>query len=193
VTAHHSNIACLLASGLSRRFGKDNKLLADFKKAPMITHAANAISNAGFDKVYAVVNEDPALHRVLSDYDIELIINKHAENGQSQAIKLAANKAIAVNANSLTIALADMPFVTSEHLSKIKSLADNANAVVSNNGINNSPPALFSAQLFEELKKIEGDQGALALLKTIENVRQLKTEPDLLRDIDTRQMLKGYS
>jgi len=156
----------------------------------MITHAANAVSNAGFDKVYAVVNEDPALHRVLSDYDIELIINKHAENGQSQAIKLAANKAIAVNANSLTIALADMPFVTSEHLSKIKSLADNANAVVSNNGINNSPPALFSAQLFEE---IEGDQGALALLKTIENVRQLETEPDLLRDIDTRQMLKGYS
>jgi len=178
VTAHHSNIACLLASGLSRRFGKHNKLLADFKKAPMITHAANAISNAGFD---------------LSDYDIELIINKHAENGQSQAIKLAANKAIAVNANSLTITLADMPFVTSEHLSKIKSLADNANAVVSNNRINNSPPALFSAQLFEELKKIEGDQGALALLKTFENVRQLKTEPDLLRDIDTRQMLKGYS
>jgi len=187
------NIICLLASGLSSRFGTQNKLLAVLNGEPMIAQTAKVACGAGFDKVYAVVNNDPDLHKVLAEFDIQLIINEQPEKGLSNAVKLAATTAIDINATSLTIALGDMPFITDEHLIKLKSFTKTAHAASSFNGQTNSPPALFGASLFGALTQLEGDRGALSLLNNINNLQLVQANPELLRDIDTPETLKAIN
>lgn len=193
INTHHPRIACILASGLSSRFGDQNKLLAKLNDKAIIKHVAQATISANFDRVYAVVNNDPALHKAVSEFKLDLIINQRPEQGQSEAITLAAKQAIAVNAASMTIILGDMPFITIEHLTKLHAQTNSGRNVVSHNGKHSSPPVLFQSSLFESLTHLEGDHGALAILKTVTNVNQLKANPALLRDIDTPQMLTDYS
>lgn len=183
------NIACILASGLSRRFGKYNKLLALINDTPMIAHVAKTVCTADFDRVFALVDNSVQLHSVLDKFTLELIINQQPEKGQSQAIKIAANKAIEVNARSLTIVLGDMPFISTDLLNGLLQNSQHYDAVVSDNGQHTSPPALLSSQHFPQLQQLCGDQGALKLLNSIDKVKRLQVPPELLNDIDTPQRL----
>lgn len=193
MNAQYPHIACILASGLSSRFGEQNKLLAKINNKAIINYVAQTVCGAGFDRVYAIVSSDPALHTALSEFELDLIINHHPELGQSEAIKLAANTAITGGATSMTIILGDMPFITTDHLIRLQKEANNSDAVASHNGKNSSPPVLFQSKLFERLKNLTGDYGALAILKTLSDVEHVKARPELLRDIDTPQMLAEYS
>jgi len=80
--------AVLMAAGFSRRFGKQNKLLAPFRGKPLARHTLDLVCNAGlFEKVYFVY-ADEAVAALAGGLDVTTIYNPAPEKGQGESARL---------------------------------------------------------------------------------------------------------
>ncbi len=171
----------ILAAGQSERFGKTNKLLADFRGEPLASHAACVMANAGFEHLIAV-NSDFEVEALFEGFSIE-----HVQTGcdQSASLRAGMNRAINLNATRVVIALADMPLVDTKTLKAVDRLCMIHGVSACTDRIKISPPAGFSTTHFEELRAISGDSGARALLQSLPSERLLNCSAELLLDVDT--------
>ena len=81
----------ILASGLSKRFGINNKLIASFKGKPLIQHIIDSCKPMNFGGRFAVIpSRSCALRDLLLDNDFTLIENDKPFLGRVHSIKLAA-------------------------------------------------------------------------------------------------------
>lgn len=111
-------IVLLLAAGLSRRMGDENKLLLRHKGRPLIWHSA-AFFRRHFSKVFIVTGfEAQRIKSCCAGLDVNFIHNPDYEQGLGQSFKRGLKGLPAVNAPLLT-ALADQIFLTPEDLDKI--------------------------------------------------------------------------
>lgn len=149
----------LLAAGLSRRFGPEDKLLADVGGKPLAAHAADTIGTIGFGSLIAVCSSDPVAE-LLAERGFLIVRNDRPEDGQSRSIRLGIEAA--GEAEAVLIALADMPFVSVRHYRRL--LAEHDDVTASSLGGVGMPPALFGTARFDDLHRFSGDQGAKALL-----------------------------
>ena len=189
------HIACILASGASSRFGQANKLLSAHKQQPLIAHSIANVSAAGFGRVFTIVPaQDKQLQRVCEDGGAELIFNSDPQNGQSHSLILAARKALELNAESMLIALGDMPMVSAQHFIDLQKNLTEDNLVVSSDGESYfGSPVLFSAVFFQQLLQLSGDQGAKKLIRVANNSTSVCVSNDQLVDIDTQKTLQQLS
>jgi molybdenum cofactor cytidylyltransferase len=179
----------LLAAGRGTRFG-GNKLEAMLGGRMLGLHAAQTLAELGCGYRFAV--HDPrnaALATALSGEGFALIDNQTPEAGLSHSLALAARAAQATAAELLLVCLADMPFVTADHLRAVID-AGVDNVVTSAVGDAHMPPALFPRNLWATLAELTGDQGARALLRGAIAVGGTAA---ILADIDTRADLNRSS
>lgn len=182
--------AIVLAAGLSRRFGSDDKLLASLCGKPLAAYAAAAVTKAGFGRRYAVLPADaPALEKVFCDQGFAILANPHPDAGQGSSLAIGVKAAIAAGAKAALIVLADMPFVTPDLLIRLCDGSVDADAAISFDGERRSPPACFSASAFEALATLEGDAGAKALLGRLGKVAVISAATGQLTDIDAPEDL----
>ena len=175
----------LLAAGLSSRFEGD-KLAACFNGKPLWTWAAQACEVAGFAKRIIVVGERTRLQPDRSEWDV--VVNPHPEEGLSSSIR--AGVAAAAECDRVVLALADMPFVTPDHLRR---LADEAGTVLTRqNDGRPGVPAGFSSRDFGSLLDLSGDRGAAAVAGRGARIVEPAT-PGMLRDVDTRADLVRFA
>jgi molybdenum cofactor cytidylyltransferase len=185
--------AVLLAAGAGTRFG-GGKLEADLNGTMLGLVAARTMAGMGFGRYVAVVN--PASTRLsdaLRALGFDLTENAEPGAGLSRSVALAVQAAADGESDALLIALADMPFVTPNHIHALVESYDAAGGVRSvasaNKGIR-MPPALFPRALWSELVSGHGDQGGRALLG---NAILLEGDAAMLADIDTRDALARLS
>ena len=180
----------VLAAGASARFGRTDKLAAPLHGKMLGLHIADSLSAISWGWQAVICSE-----RFIECADgwrrsgYVLIENPHAHLGMGHSVALAAKRAKAAQANALMIVLADMPFVTIEHVQGIFQAVniDTGSALIaSTDGVKNLPPALFGAEHFDALIQLEGDIGARALLRKAHSVG---AKAELLVDIDTPQTL----
>lgn len=171
----------LLAAGSSRRFGADDKLLADFRGEPLIAYAARAMRDAALDDRVAVVTSD-AVAALLDGFRIIRI----APGQQSDSLR-AGLDAVG-DPDLLLIALGDMPLVTDEHLDAVMQRATDGHIAASHDGTTALPPACFPRAMIPALSTLKGDQGAGRLLQDLPQ-HSLVHAPDLLIDVDTQDDL----
>ncbi len=180
----------LLAAGQSRRFGHKDKLTALLHGKMIGLHAAETLATQPFEH-HVIIASDPD-HPCTADWKelgYEIVTNNHAIEGQSTSVRCAAQRAAACDASALLICLADMPYITQQHIQdltlnfqdsgvkKIVASSDNSKAM---------PPAIFPSSKFEALSDLQGDQGARKLLQTAQLVT---LNDDSLLDIDTPETL----
>lgn len=178
----------VLAAGLSRRFGPQDKLMAPLDGRPLCDHIAQ--TTAAFDAAsrLAICASGSATCTVFTGHGFGIIENPHPDEGLSGSLKLAASHAHDTGLDALIICLADMPFVPLTHLERLrarwletgrpKAIASRATA--SESWI--TPPAIFSATTFRDLLATSGDTGARALLKDAATV---EVDAASLSDFDT--------
>ena len=107
------------------------------------------------------------------------------------AVALAGLLAQKERCDAVLIALADMPFVPSKHLTALIDACRNpGDSVCSSDGNARMPPAVFGANHFPSLATLPDDVGARPLLQ---NAKVLECSPDWLVDIDTPEALARYS
>lgn len=184
----------VLAAGLSTRFGAGNKLLADFRGRPLADHIAGIIEPVPFAAKFAVCPADvPALGKLFERRGFVILANPDNAAGQATSLRLGVDAANRAGAEAVLICLADMPFVTRDHLqalvtrmgsgtaNHVASIADQATPM---------PPAIFGRDHFPALLQSAGDRGARDLLRSAE---RLVVPARLLADCDTPEDFAAFS
>ncbi|GMQ89895.1 MAG: hypothetical protein BMS9Abin10_0230 [Gammaproteobacteria bacterium] len=182
--------ALVLAAGRSRRFGADNKLLAELDGQPLLVHVVNAVACTQLEPVVVVAAHAPAqLRRVLTDYDIVLAHNPNHAGGMGTSLRCGI-AALPPAIDAVLVCLADMPGITADHIGRLLDAFDPARGrciIVPTYDGTRGNPVLWDAAFIPEMSRINGDVGARQLLTTHADVVYEVEMPDqaVLIDIDT--------
>ncbi|MEM0349223.1 MAG: nucleotidyltransferase family protein [Candidatus Caldarchaeum sp.] len=177
--------AAVLASGFSKRFGAD-KMSTMLGGKPLYMWALEAVE---FCDYRAVVVRSEQLGKYRFPDGFSVLINRRADKGMSEALKLAVSWT-PYQASGLLAVLGDMPFIKPVVRKLVEVfLEKDVDAVAA--GLNGVPvtPAVFSKRVFHKLLNLHGDVGARGVLSEIRPV-VVDVEKWMLLDIDKVEDLK---
>ncbi|MBU2936402.1 MULTISPECIES: nucleotidyltransferase family protein [Pacificibacter] len=113
--------AIILAGGLSRRMGAQNKLLLDWDGVPIIRKVVRTYLNAGIAQVTIVTGfEADLVQEALNDLPLHWCHNPAFEQGQNTTV--AAGLRQSTDANATLIGLGDQPLLEPADLHALLSL-----------------------------------------------------------------------
>ena len=177
--------AVIMASGSSKRIGV-NKLLLPYKGKCLIEHLLDVIIKCDFSKIILVA-KDKALIDLGKKRGIEVIYNKHADKGQSEAIKLGIQNSL--NASGYAFLAGDQPFIDCEMLNLlITNFSTNSDAIiVPTYKEKRGTPVIFPNNYQKELLNLKGDVGGKAVINAhLDKVKYVEVNSsEQLWDIDT--------
>lgn len=157
----------VLASGLSRRFGGGNKLLAPLAGVPVVRRTVMAYRDAGLRPVIVVVgHQGNEVTAALDGLDLEVVVNPNYEAGQSRALVLGVSR-LPPETQVAVIGVGDQPFldpgVIGDLLQALRCTGAPI-AVPRYAGLRGNPVA-FRRELFGELLGVQGDVGGRAVVE----------------------------
>ena len=187
----------ILAAGLSRRMGAENKLLADVRDGPMIRKVVENVLNAGLEPPLVVIGHDAqAVSGALEGIAVRYAINPSYAQGLSSSLK-SGLAALGPDVDGVLVCLGDMPRVAADDVRAIVTAFDpaqGAEIIVPTFEAKRGNPVLFARRFFPEMLEIRGDVGARHLIGAYaDHVREVPREhAGVLFDIDTPDMLQKY-
>ncbi|SDE60280.1 molybdenum cofactor cytidylyltransferase [Paracoccus isoporae] len=178
----------LLAAGASRRFGPEDKLLADLDGFPLVRHAALALRRAGPDLLVATVSS-AQVGALLRETGFRIVT---IPAGQPQSVSLSAGltEMQRLQAQRCVLALGDMPYLADEDFSALLSAPADLPACMWSEGAP-SPPAVVPRGWFGRLIGLRGDRGAREILQELPASQRVPAPRERLRDIDLLSDLPG--
>lgn len=189
--ANHSDIGIIvLAAGQSRRFGSDDKRLAEMPDgAPLLDNTLNSIPDSLKGRILVLQPGDEHLASRYQD-KWHAVYAQRAEQGMGES--LAAGINAASDWQGALIALGDMPFIRADTYSLIQQQLQPDSIVLPRFQEKRGHPVGFGREFFPALSRIEGDQGAQSLLQQyLQHCHYLDVDdPGILQDIDTPEALE---
>jgi len=153
----------LLASGFSKRTGKDDKLLLQIEGKPMLQHAIDLLykisplsSHMAFEKIaVSTIDRIGAVH---VPEGVKMILNKNPELGQSESIKIGLKTA---KGDSYMFMVADQPKLTFEDIKPLLLAAQREKDKIIYPIRAGWPasPTIFPVSFRDELLSLSGDIG----------------------------------
>lgn len=182
----------LLASGLSRRYGRRDKMLVDLGGKPLVEHAAGAIAQLNpLTRVVVSPADRPAIaERLIGRFVVA--VNKKPKMGLGHSIAVGAQVALQFKPDAILVCMADMPFVEAWLLEALVAQLGQGQADIVHAGSSERPhpPTAFGPACFKALAHLDGDDGAKHLLWNPEfRVSAFNAPAPLLLDVDTREQL----
>jgi molybdenum cofactor cytidylyltransferase len=180
----------LLASGLSRRYGGRDKMLEPLGGKPLIEHAAGIVS--GLDAL-ARIAVCPADRKQIGERLINrfvIAVNKRPKDGLGHSIAVGVKVALQFKPDAILLVMGDMAFIEEWMLLDLVDGVGDGGADIVHSGRSEGvrPPTAFGATCFEELAKLEGDEGARPLLQSGRfKVASIGAPAPLLIDVDTKE------
>lgn len=158
----------ILAAGASRRLGHP-KQLVQFKGKTLLQHIVDVSNSVEFCSRVLVLGARANEIQGKSDLkNFEVVYNESWEEGMSTSIRegLFASLKSENRLEHILILLADQPFVTKENINQliILQLEKNVQATFSEYAGDIGVPAIFSREIFPQLRALKGDQGAKKLI-----------------------------
>ncbi len=188
----------ILAAGLSRRMGSDNKLLMPVgaDPRPMIRRVAEQTRASAASRVSVVVgHQADAVRSALNGLSLSYVDNPDYREGLSASVRTAARAAAEdSDVDSLIITLADMPFVETEVYDTLirhfRQTGGQRIVLPAARGRRGNP-VLWPRDCFSELLSVSGDRGGREILRnagdrllTVETAGQ-----GIFTDIDNHEQL----
>jgi molybdenum cofactor cytidylyltransferase len=183
-----TRIGCLvLAAGLSRRFGPDNKLLALWKGKPLIGWTLQTASELAFGDVVVVRSgSGDLLDQMILDYlGFRVVDNPSPELGMSGSLRLGLQALDQLD--GVLVMLADMPEIDQALLtSLIEAFDPGAYAIVPVKGDQVGNPVILGRQAIIDAQGLSGDRGARSLIQAhwADVIKVRVTSDAIFRDID---------
>ena len=115
-----NKVACfILAAGMSKRMGSENKLLKKYKNKIIINQTLKNYSESKLEKLNIIIGHDKeSLKDTLKNFQIGVIENDNYMSGMLSSIK-RINDYIDNEVTGIMISLADMPLVSSKDINSI--------------------------------------------------------------------------
>ncbi|CAM4314241.1 NTP transferase domain-containing protein [Gillisia hiemivivida] len=158
----------ILAAGSSSRLGYA-KQLVKFKGRSLAQHAIDISDLLDFDiKVLVLGARKEEIERKIDLKGFEILINENWEEGMASSIRegVLRSQELLNELDHIVILLSDQPFVSRESIEALiqVQLDKNSQATFSEYAGDIGVPAIFSAEVFHDLKELKGDQGAKKLI-----------------------------
>lgn len=186
--------AVVVAAGMSRRMGHDNKLLLSFGGKPLFLHIVDELIASTVSEIILVRGfEEENILAHISNRKIKSYFNEDYVSGLTSSIQTGI-KHSSTNADAFLICLSDMPFVKKEHIQKIMETGENENRIVipKSNG-KRTHPILFSADFKNEILQHQEPNGCKRIIHQHKSkVKFIEFEEDFNIDIDTPDDYKEY-
>ena len=189
VTGEQSTIVgVVLAAGTGSRFGEENKLLAQWADATLVSHAVETLVQSAVDHVVVVVGDDAKRVRTaISDFEVTVVHNDEYAAGQATSVRRGITAARNYRADVVVFALGDMPTVKAESLDMLvdayRAGVSDALAAACDGARGN--PVLFGHRHFETLADVTGDTGGREILLADDRAALVETgDRGVLVDVD---------
>lgn len=186
--------AVILAAGRSSRMGTLKQLLP-LAGRPILEHVIQRVLEENFSKVIAVIGcqADAIQQAIYIDDDrFQWVINKDYQLGQSSSLKLGLDH-LAPNDMNVMVFLGDLPFITKETVHSIYETGRTMLTAYSEPFVlrpdykgRAGHPVFFGRVEKGFFHRLQGDEGAKPLLKTIQTHRYIRVQDEgVVFDIDT--------
>lgn len=181
--------AIILASGFSKRFGAQNKLLAPLCGMPLVEYPLRLVCGTpGIHTVWLVCASN-AVAEVGNAYPVQILRNTNAQRGQAESIRLAVR---ASDADSYLFLTADQPLLDARTLQLVMAAAAEGRIVQPAFGKRAGSPTLFSKTFRPQLLALPDGEGARGILRRHPGAvhRVQVHSPHVLEDVDTPEDLQ---
>ena len=180
----------LLASGLSRRYGNRDKLTANLGGKHLIEHSASELAKLPALTRVAVTPSD---RHDLKEHLINrfvIALNRKPKHGLGHSIAVGVQVALQFKPDAIVICRGDMPFIEGWLVEALLAKIGEADIVHAGAADRVHPPTAFGAACFDQLKSLDGDDGAKRIIgQGGFRVTSLGAPSALLVDVDTREEL----
>jgi len=158
----------ILAAGSSSRLGYP-KQLVEFKGIPLLQHSIDVAESLELDtKILVLGAKEDEINKKINRRNFEVVINENWEEGMSTSIRKGLSEALKLEKELeyIVMLLSDQPLVTKEKIEELirVQVDSNKQATFSEYAGDVGVPAIFSREIFSELKKLKGDHGAKKLM-----------------------------
>lgn len=183
----------LLAAGLSRRFGPENKLLSPVAGRPLFRHTLDKLEKFQDPNTrLLVMTNTPEIQAWCQSRGIPWGESPEAHRGISHTIRSAL--ALAGETEAYVFFVADQPKLEETTIKRLLSSCEAKNALLGClvSGERRGNPVWFSALLRPELEALTGDTGGRVVLQKYW-AQAVKVEADRseLEDVDLPSCLSG--
>ena len=194
--------AIVLAAGLSRRMGDENKLFLKYKGEHIVDHVIRKIKKSNVDEL-VIVGSELSLKQLEKHCDskTKLIDNKDYKSGMTSSIKagVEATYQTDVSTDGYMICLGDQPLIQQEVYDEVvntfrKQHAINDQVIIVPFFENNKGnPVLFSSCYKKAILENYEPEGCKNIVRENSNhvVRLSVSDSGILADIDTPEDYKG--
>jgi molybdenum cofactor cytidylyltransferase len=189
--------ALVLAAGLSRRYGKENKLLETIGGELMVVQVVRAICRSSVDQVLVLTGHESSLiEEALAEFSsIKLLYNPNYQLGMSTSIVAGVQNLQGMDA--CMICLADLPYLKTEDYSYFVTRYRQAHRVdqiqVPSYRGRSGHPVIFGSNFFDDLTTLPiSDFGARDIIRhNLPSVRSIEVDHErILQDIDIPKYYK---
>ncbi len=187
---HPSLCAVLLAAGASRRFGGDNKLLADIGGTPLVRRVAEQLLSSRVAGVVVVTGfEGDKVRGSLAGLDIQFVENTDYAEGLASSLRCGV-AALPKGVAGAMIVLADMPGITTALIDRLIGVFEKEACAkivfpTRESGAQGNP-VIWPSRFFKEMQSLKGDTGAKPLIAAhMQHTIGVRVEDEhALHDID---------
>ena len=181
--------AILLAAGLSKRMGGENKLTKEIEGIPLIKRSVKNIIASAVDELIIILGYQKEIIEKLIDKNekIKFVFNKNFESGMASSIKTGLNH-LSEKTEAFFICLGDMPMVNKNIYNLLIKSKNNKKIIVPAYKSEQGNPVLFSKSMKKEIMTIEGDVGAKKILElNKDKILNIEiNDQNVTRDFNTR-------
>jgi molybdenum cofactor cytidylyltransferase len=159
--------AVVLAAGLSRRMGQA-KLLMKVSGKAIIRYVVESVLAGGVDSVWVVTGPDvEPIEAALNGLEVQIAVNLAPEEGQAASVR-AGIAALPPSVEAVLIALGDQPLLAPSIIPALLAArrASPKLIVAPRYRDGQGNPVLFKREMFPELLRLTGDQGARPIIQT---------------------------
>jgi len=158
-------VAALLGAGQGSRYaGPTHKLLADLDGATVFERSLAAVTAAGFDRVI-VVTGAVSLPIPAGAANVTIRHNPEWERGQATSLQAAIEAAAELGAESISVGLADQPFVTTDAWRAVHDAPPECRIVLAEYPDGSGPNPVRLDRSVWPLLPIDGDEGARSVIR----------------------------
>jgi len=179
--------AVVLAAGLSRRMGQA-KLLMPVGGRAIVRYVVESVLAGGVDLVWVVTGPDlEPIEAALAGLEVQIAVNPAPAEGQASSLR-AGIAALPASVDAVLIALGDQPSLAPSIIPALLAARRTSPKLIVapryRDGQGN--PVLFKREIFPELLRLTGDQGARPIIqKEPARVEWVELDLPMPPDVDT--------
>lgn len=181
----------ILASGMSRRFGPANKLLATVDGEAVLRRTVHPYLAAGLAPLIVVVGyEAERIIPTLEGLPVQLVLNPDFREGQSRAL-VRGMGALPADVRAVVIGVGDQPLLTVDVIEMLLAMYRRTHAPIVAPRYGGKPgnPVLFDRRVFPELMTVVGDQGGRSVVRNHDDTVSTDVDASAHLDVDTEEDL----